>query len=1040
MNNPNINPQDSKKSQTVKDKLAQLRAEIHKDVNNPGNTQNSDTSSSARDVLLKEIAEKKPEAVISSSDSELVSKIGDSEKLHREIMSDLGAAGLVEEKKDEKLAQNVDTSLGLERTYRRDVSHAMRSDNPKTVAELIERDKYKKERAEITSPTSTKNILYILGTAVIIILLFIVLAPFFEKKQELVFQDDQRVDSLIYSDFDTGVRLVGTDVSLKKQALRDATEEDVDTDQFNNIYYVKGGERAGFKDVNKDLGLRTPQEILDATQNNFMHGVYKSDKNYPFLILKTDQYGRSFAAMQKWEATIIEDLAPFLNLPEEALDRSLIQSGFQSDLIKNKNVRVARYIPRTVDGKDKLLDLLGITKVNETTLENKDSESEESNVSEDTSILQVFRSLFTKKAIAQNGAPDAGFPASNDSGLLSGADIGATDFNITDGVIGTDNVIDTLTRENVCFDRITGNRVNNDSYTSDAILTGSNLCFDSYICRRHTCWDTKTNREVPAQHAGDLKPGVSCETSPEKGYHCFETSTGNPVSILESRISPVGIRCGATDDIVDYSYLGPKECEELSWLLQAQNIKDKQLCFDETGTLIVDGRFGGQNGFCIDPISRKDKVCLDSQGKLHLASEASSNEQFEICFEPNESFALNVSTHGGLNITEADLAREFFETHVKFQEQALALHYKLSLIIASAHLFNLHDNNVVDTLKDAANLLLYISQGKLIEEEAFAKIALVIQDLDVLLEIVDPLGTVSSQVSDDEFSLVRELKLIIKILKQIIGGGNNLSWLTVGKRLDQYALKLDAPIGAKGAGPIVDFTQQMLVLTGSLSTESLSGELDLVTQDALEQFQELNGLTPTGVINQETFDLLELMATNGDSLYGDDIVGLINDYIDDGSVGFGTYSEDVQTLQIILYVRDYNISKINGILDSETCDALRDFQRDNDLEEADLNSCLLSTETIDYLNTIIREGSYLGSGFSEHEQGYLEGVGLFKGLFGPGVANFGISEAEAASLREGEIVLLYSFLDKNTILIATHPSVITEVIKRRNLNDIFNQK
>ncbi|MGB1031983.1 MAG: peptidoglycan-binding protein, partial [Flavobacteriales bacterium] len=740
------------------------------------------------------------------------------------------------------------------------------------------------------------------------------------------------------------------------------------------------------------------------------------------------------------------------------LDRSLIQSGFQDDLIKNKNARVARYVPRAVDGRGKLLDFLGISDSSPSnsvldadsneSVESVESDQEEENADDSNPVLQAFKSIFglSKKAIAQNGAPDAGFSATTNQGLLSGSDIGAVDLDITGGVIETNEVIETLTRTHVCFDRITGNRVNNDDFESEAVLLGSNICFDSYICRRQACIDLKTNKEVPAQHLGELKPGVVCETSQDKGYHCYEKATGKSVPILESRITPVGIRCETTNDIVDYSYLGTKECKEISWLLSAQNIKDKQLCFDGNGTLIVDGSFGGENGFCIDPITQTDKVCLDSAGKLHLESEAAPGQQFEICFDPNESFALSLSTQGKVNpnnqalMTEADLATEFFGTYTSLREQAAALHFKLSLIIASAHLFNLHDNGVIDTLKDAANLLLYISQGKLIEEEAFAKIALIIQDLDRILEIIEIIGSVNSQVSDEEFSLVSEIRLVLRILKQIIAGGNNLSWLTVGNRLDQRSYTINGPLGPKSTGPVVDFAQQVLVLTGSLSSESLTGELDLVTQDALEQFQALNGLSVTGVINNETLDLLQDMALNADSLYGNDVVGLINDYISDDEIGFGTYSEDVQTLQIILYVREYDVSVINGILDAETCNALRAFQEDNDLELADENNCIVSVETIDFLNTVIREGSYLGSGFNLHEQGYIEGVGLFKGLFGPGVANFGVNEAEAASLREGEIVLLYSFLDKETILIATHPSIITEVIKRRNLNDIFNQK
>jgi peptidoglycan hydrolase-like protein with peptidoglycan-binding domain len=155
-------------------------------------------------------------------------------------------------------------------------------------------------------------------------------------------------------------------------------------------------------------------------------------------------------------------------------------------------------------------------------------------------------------------------------------------------------------------------------------------------------------------------------------------------------------------------------------------------------------------------------------------------------------------------------------------------------------------------------------------------------------------------------------------------------------------------------------------------------------------------------------------------------------------MGLGAFSQEVQNLQLLLYGEGYDISSFDGIFDEELCLAVQQYQADNGLELADPNDCQLSVETIESLNNTIREGNYLGSGFAVGANGALEGTGVFLGTFGPGTVSFEVSEAEANSLREGDVVLMYTFLDEETILITSHESVITEIIKRRAFNDIFN--
>ncbi len=89
------------------------------------------------------------------------------------------------------------------------------------------------------------------------------------------------------------------------------------------------------------------------------------------------------------------------------------------------------------------------------------------------------------------------------------------------------------------------------------------------------------------------------------------------------------------------------------------------------------------------------------------------------------------------------------------------------------------------------------------------------------------------------------------------------------------------------------------------------------------------------------------------------------------------------------------------------------------------------------LNDLIRQKNYLGGGFITTPTGDFKGVGPLEGQTPPGSLNF-INIVEADSLKEGDVVLMYMFLDENTILITRHEQVIEEVIRRRALSGIFN--
>lgn len=987
---------------------------------------------------------------------------------------------------------------GIGETYYSDLTKAMSANEPRTMSELIQQSSYEKQQQAALSPTSRKNLLYILGT--IFFLIISVVAWFLvfgapETQPEYITKE--RVNSLVFSDEDLGINITGLQTFEAKSAIRSVVERDHATDTVSQIYYVQEDEmgnlrRLGVKDVFDHTENEVPELLYNNIENEFMHGVYTTDKNYPFIIMKALSYDRAFEGMKEWEPTMIDDLATYFDLPPEAVDRSLLQDGFSDDLIKNKNVRVARYIPREADRRG-ILDFLRSDGTEfQSTQEGVEPEGEEDPFDTffedlppaDDSLSQrvldilmfpllpepvyaqtpgiggVFISdtttqgagtticyrtnkvcidLMTGAELPGNTTPSTTV-ACYDS-LVTPSDItemgetftpeevqGQAGYTCRQVLSGGDSITDVslLYTDPVCFDRFTGDRIRPSRDGTSSASAASSLCYAPYQCKRVACFEG--SKEVSSSRAG--RPGVSCR---------------------------------ATNEIVDHDEDVQKSCVQFNELLQLNNIKNMNLCFDETGSYVpLESRATSLEDYylnyagtsqqsaeslmnnsagvqCISPLTLIERMCVTTTGEVVPGTTTNSSgvevplspnsPNIEFCFEP---------FHSG------DLSDEFNRTiNSDVRQKLAAIAQQLERLATLASGYGIFENEVSRKLDEAADIFWQLSVANLLENELIMKVAEVTRTLELILNEVEPLFPNSE--------VVRELREIIAFIKEVLGFSNNVAWVTIGNDLPTGVNIY--PNGQVTGGSLttaqqteaIRAVQQSLVLMGLMDPLSVTGELDLVTQRALQTFQEINGFVDGGdalsvdqvFISAETIKLIQDMVNGAEAVYGGEPIANIDTYISE-TMGLGKYSKDVQQLQIVLYALGYDISGFDGIFDEEVCLAVQQYQLDNGLEVTDTQECLISLATLNSLNETIRENGYLGSGFTVNANGALEGTGAFLGTFGPGTVSFEVSEAEADSLREGDVVLMYTFLDEETILITSHESVITEVVRRRALSDIFN--
>lgn len=1062
-----------------------------------------------KDNPMLQAEDKNPSPEEGSLDNQEIARLED------EITSDLDTVSNDAETENER------SDLGVNKTYYTDLGDAMSSNKPQTMSELLKKSAFEKKEEAVLSPTSRKNLVYIVGTILLLLISLGTWLVIFQPNSQPEFITEQRVSSLVYSDQDLGINITGLETFRTKEAIRDVIERDQSSDSLSQIYYVQSNNqnnlrRLGVKDIFDHTQNQTPELLYNNIENEFMHGVYTSDKNYPFIILKALSYDRAFDGMREWEPTMIDDLATYFDLPPEATDRSLLEDGFSDDLIENKNVRVARYIPRESDRRG-ILDLLNIggnSSDNQTQTGSQPDINSPSpyedfidpNLFEDEAegdlsfnIMDIFKASFrTPLVLAQNDGGIGGTFISdtvNQGGsttvcyrserkcidLLTGQNLpGNTTPSTTvtcyddiqapnpvtgaigemftpeevagqDGFVcrevlsggdviettGTD--IETLNTTPVCFDPITGNRIDSEDSDSDEITSPQAMCFTPYQCKRIACF--QGNQEVSSASEG--QPGVSCRV---------------------------------TNDVVEYTTDVRKSCVQFNELLTLQKLDNLNICFDEFGRFVSvndniqtledyyeNGSLASQQSAqqilqsgaafsCISPQSRNKRLCLTTDDSIIDGTdinplESTGNdtvtypEGIVTCFEPLSGSIQNSS---GLS--------EMYETGLNEDIRALAatIAQQLELLAGISSGFGLFDNETSDTLDETAQVFWQIAYANILENEIIMTIASTTRKLEILLNRIEPLAP-NSQV-------VLDLRAIIQFIKEALGLQYNVGWVTLAGNLPEGVNIYPGDDLATGEG--IEAVQEALVLLGLLDPLSVSGELDLVTQQALATLQGINGVGPVGsgdgvngegginggqgsiaidqvYIDTETLQLLQQMVTASSGIYNGGQSASIEDFFSE-IIGLGAFNEEVMSLQVLLYGLGYDISGFDGIFDEEVCLALQQYQVDNDLEPADSNDCQVSPETMQSLNDTIRNGGYLGSGFAVNSNGSLEGNGNFLGTFGPGAVNFDVPEVEANSLREGDVVLLYTFLDEETILITRDEVVINEVIQRRALDDIFN--
>ena len=147
--------------------------------------------------------------------------------------------------------------------------------------------------------------------------------------------------------------------------------------------------------------------------------------------------------------------------------------------------------------------------------------------------------------------------------------------------------------------------------------------------------------------------------------------------------------------------------------------------------------------------------------------------------------------------------------------------------------------------------------------------------------------------------------------------GSN-TWKVLNGELEKVLPTIIKPLfeGAKGDNVIL--LQEYLSLLGFYDFK-IDGNFNLNTTEAVKSFQKANNLNNTGIVNQETWELLEQKVFNLDK-------SIRLEILKEGSTGL-----DVITLQEKLRLVKVYFGSITGSFGPETTEAVKSFQTQNNL-------------------------------------------------------------------------------------------------------------
>ncbi len=233
-------------------------------------------------------------------------------------------------------------------TYDTDVAQSVAGYQGKVISEMLENARTEEQEKKQVSIKNPKNILYILGSIVLVLLAIGILGYVITSKLSTVTQVMQSADTkyespLLRVEQISPLELSGSENFKLREKLKELQATEVPERAFSAIVPTLGGKRASLQDFIDAFGMKFPVGFSGKT-NDFVYGYYHPDQedSRAFLLISFEGYDVMYSVMRNWEKDMAGGLQPLFFPDQETTTLLKTETPAFSDvIINNIPMRVA---------------------------------------------------------------------------------------------------------------------------------------------------------------------------------------------------------------------------------------------------------------------------------------------------------------------------------------------------------------------------------------------------------------------------------------------------------------------------------------------------------------------------------------------------------------------------------------------------------------------------------------------------------------------------------------------------------------------------
>ncbi len=237
------------------------------------------------------------------------------------------------------------------RTYQSDAARSVKENKTSLVRMVIAEQGKKESQLRELSPRSSKNIIFISLSVILLIAGVLLSTYFFVKNMNIggnTSTEVTRIKTFILTEEDFGIDITGNNrEAVWKKSITSIRNLTPRLDTLVNIYFTETKDYTAQPEIiNTErffsaLESRIPSPLLRSLDSGFLFGIHSFNGNQPFLILKTNFYENAAAGMYSWEKDMAEEILPLFGIAPSG-NSNIYEKDFVDAVVKNKDVRMLK--------------------------------------------------------------------------------------------------------------------------------------------------------------------------------------------------------------------------------------------------------------------------------------------------------------------------------------------------------------------------------------------------------------------------------------------------------------------------------------------------------------------------------------------------------------------------------------------------------------------------------------------------------------------------------------------------------------------------